>query len=606
MNESLFSKFTPSLMEPKTLEAIFVQRERLVSRLVDLVASDAGSMGRHHTLMIGPRGIGKTFLMTLLYNRISANKDLADTVLVAWLKEEEWGVTSYAELLISIIRAADSGKNSWVTDEIDTLYSLEPYEVEKRAEDILERLAAGRMILLLVENLDMVFDDMGEDGQKKLRAFIQEKGMMSIIATSQGLFDGVSKQKFPFYGTFQINHLESLTIDEALLLLEKMAKESNDLKLAEYIKTSAARSRVRAVMHLSGGNHRVMAIFSQFLTYESLGELVKPFMAMIDELTPYYQSKMKELPAQQRKIVDFLCGYRGAAQVKEIARKCFLSHQASSSQLKALREKGYVVSRPMGRDSYYELAEPLMRLCVEVKAHRSGPVRLLIDLLRIWYSTIDLDSALYGASDTVISELSEYSEYKSNLENALLCLKNNKYYEAAEAFGRACELEPEKSEAWIYKGLASGNAGKWNESIASLEKALSIARLNPDAELADVKHISSVLSERFSHKEWQEKAYELAAFFKRHGFLDLLSAGLLESLEKALDPITSDPLAKEWLAAWESAAGSEPEFDIPLRIFRSGLKYRENQDERIMMDHPVEERMILDQILKKAGIYRDI
>lgn len=836
MSTPLLSKYTSSLIDPETLEALFVQRERLAKRLVDLVVSDAGSKGRHHTLMVGPRGIGKTFLITLLHNRISAIEDLKDKILISWLKEEEWGVTSYTELVISILKALRSEKNEWLANEIDSLYDLDPDKAEKKAEELLVNLAEGRMLLLLMENLDMIFEDIGEEGQKKLRAFIQEKGLISIIATSQGLFDGVSRQKFPFYGTFQINHLECLTIDEALLLLEKMAKERKDEKLAEYLKTSAARARVRAVMHLSGGNHRIMAMFSQFLTYESLEELVKPFMEMIDELTPYYQSKMKELPAQQRKLVDFLCGFKGAAQVKEIAKKCFLTHQAASSQLKGLKEKGYVVSRSIGRDSYYELAEPLMRLCVEVKAHRTGPVKLLIDLLRIWYSADDLekrveflkgkgkgvdfeyachalnlcrenpdhdlvidacrdyfathlkngkieeatevlndlDAARTGASEKILSDYPEYTEYKSNIENGRRCineqkyeesvvyyekacelipaacnafifkglaldisgkkeealealgkacginpdnfnawywkgrvlgnagryqeaieayseaciLKNddfdswffkgtaqyntNKYDEAADAFSQACELkpdsfeawywkgnaschlgkneeaveayemacnihpdnyqawfwkgvifgrlnkfpqaieafdkacdiEPDNFEAWLYKGLACGDAGKWSDTIAALEKALSIERSNLDTDLSDVKYISLILLERFNHKEWQEKANELTTLFKNHEFLDLLSSGLLESLEKALDPITSDLLAKEWLAAWENAAGSEPEFDIPLRIFRSGLRYREKPDERILMDHPVEERMILEEIMEKAGIYK--
>ena len=35
-------------------------------------------------------------------------------------------------------------------------------------------------------------------------------------------------------------------------------------------------------------------------------DLIKPFMDMVDDLTPYYQDRMRQLPPTQRKIVEFL------------------------------------------------------------------------------------------------------------------------------------------------------------------------------------------------------------------------------------------------------------------------------------------------------------
>lgn len=508
-------------MSPEALEAIFVQREKLLARLIELVAQDSNSSGKHHSLMVGARGIGKTFLMSILYHRISVMPELKNTTVIAWLKEEEWGVTSYAEFIISILKAMDSEKDATFDEEMDSLYNLDPNAVEKKAEELLEKKAGGRMVLLLAENMDMIFEDIKQEGQQKLRAFLQETSSISIIATSQSLFEGVSRQTSPFYGSFHIHHLESLTLDESLTLLEKIARFRHDERLAEYIKTKAARARIRAVIHLSGGNHRVMAIFSQFLTYDTLEDLVSPFMSMIDELTPYYQSKMKELPAQQRKIVDYLCGKRGAAQVKEIARKSFMSHQASSSQLKILREKGYVVSKAIGRDSYYELAEPLMRLCVEAKMHKAEPVRLLIDMLRIWYSTEDLEKRVDFLDEIIIPQC----------------------------------------------------------------------------------NIASPFFGHFNHSQWQDKAMELVALSKSYKKLHQLSSNVLNSLDKLLSPMTSLAMANEWLTAWEKSAGSDAEFRITLEIMRTALKYKENPgDERVFMELPAEERIILKQLIEKAEI----
>jgi hypothetical protein len=53
-----------------------------------------------------------------------------------------------------------------------------------------------------------------------------------------------------------------------------------------------------------------------------------------------------------------------------------------------------VRTNPVGRESYYELREPLMRLCVEVKKHRDEPIRLVVELLRSWYTSEELQKKL--------------------------------------------------------------------------------------------------------------------------------------------------------------------------------------------------------------------
>src|SRR6266545_7716805 len=103
---------------------------------------------------------------------------------------------------------------------------------------------------------------------------------------------------------------------------------------------------------------------------------------------------MAWLSPQQRKIVEFLCDRRHAVSVKAIAQRCFLTHQGASSQLKALRDMGYVHSESVGRESYYELREPLMRLCIEVKKNRDEPIRLVVELLRSWYTSEELQRRL--------------------------------------------------------------------------------------------------------------------------------------------------------------------------------------------------------------------
>ena len=394
--QSLYlSHFTPSLMAPETLEAILVQREPLLARCLDNVQESLRTGSSHHTLFVGPRGIGKTHLISLLHHRLTQTAETHDQALIAWMREEEWGVTSFFELVLRILRTLDASYPALgIEARTSPLYELSLTEAEKLAESILLDVLGQKRLLVLLENLDDLFDQLGDQGQKAWRAFIQNHNNMVLVCTTPSLFAGVSLHKSAFYGFFDIEPLKELEFEEVVSLLGKIAVERGDSQLAAFIDKPEGRARIRAVHHLAEGNPRIYIIFAQFLSKEALQELVPAFMHTLDELTPYYQARMKELSGQQRKIVEYLVNYRGAAPVKLIAKSCFITQQTCSSQLKQLKDKRYVRSIEQGRESYYELCEPLMRLCMEVKKQRGEPVSLFVDFLRIWYTQPELKTML--------------------------------------------------------------------------------------------------------------------------------------------------------------------------------------------------------------------
>ncbi|NMG19015.1 tetratricopeptide repeat protein [Brasilonema bromeliae] len=398
MKSTFLSRFTPSLMTPETLETIFVQRHQLADYLVGLIRESALTANKHFRLLLGMRGIGKTHMITLMYHRVSKMEDLQDKLVIAWLREEEWGVTSFLDLLLRIFRALQkeypAEYNAKLNQQVEALYQLSQQEAELQAAALLREFVGQRTLLLLMENLDDVFNGLGDIGQKQLRAYIQNYSFLTILATAQSLFDGIIRKDDPFYNFFYYHHLEELTLDEAVDLLRHIAQLEGDKELEDFIKTATGRDRIRAIHHLSGGNPRIYVIFSQFLTRKLLDELVEPFMRMLDDLTPYYQARMSWLSQQQRKIIEFLADRRRAVTVKEIAQRCFMTHQTASSQLKDLHQKGYVTPEFIGRESFYELHEPLMRFCLEVKKQRDEPIRLFIDFLRIWYTRTELQQRL--------------------------------------------------------------------------------------------------------------------------------------------------------------------------------------------------------------------
>ncbi|MCC5828526.1 MAG: tetratricopeptide repeat protein [Phycisphaeraceae bacterium] len=392
MKSAFLSRFTPSLLPPEALEHMFVQRSRLAGTIVAGLRESGLTSGKHYYLVTGPRGIGKTHLVSLVYHRLRRDKDLRAKLRIAWLREEEWGVASYLDLLLVILRTVhEQGDAPELSEKYARLKQItNPEEACAVAERLVVEAAGAGTLLIIAENLDEIFRGLETAGQRRLRALIQNHPVFAILATSQSLFDGITNRDEPFYGFFDVHQLDELSFENAVRLVARIAEHEGNQALARAVSSPLGRARLRAVHHLAAGNPRVYVIFSQFLTVNSLDALVGPLLETLDDLTPYYQARMSHLSPQQRKIVEYLCAKRGGETVSGIARANFISPQTTSSQLRKLDEFGYVRSVQYGRISYYELREPLLRLTLEVKKLRGEPVRLIVEFLRVWYSEQEL------------------------------------------------------------------------------------------------------------------------------------------------------------------------------------------------------------------------
>lgn len=403
---TFISHFSPQRSKPEDLEKILVQREALLSACVSKIRESVLTANKHHLLLVGPRGAGKTNMVALIQHRLQHQTDLADNLRFAWLNEDETS-SSFLKLLLRIYRALAARYPTEFT------LSLATEILGKSADEALATLEraflkdlGARTCVVLVENLDALFDTMPEAELRRWRAFLQNHPVTATVGTAQRLFDGVSDRDHTFFGFFDTQHLKPLSSEDARELLKKLAllgnSDSKQADLLAYLDSPKGHARLSAIHHLTGGNPRLYLILADFLTRDTLDALVPAFEKMADQqLTPYYQERLRWLSPQQREIVEYLCqSQHPIVPVKTIAEALFAEHSSIAGQLKKLKEMGYVASRPRGREVYYELAEPLMRLSFQVKeAAASGkqgpaPLRLIVDMLRIWFEQKQLEQTL--------------------------------------------------------------------------------------------------------------------------------------------------------------------------------------------------------------------
>lgn len=527
MSEATFlSRFSPQRTDPEALERIHVQREGILAEGVEKVRESIQTDNKHHLLFVGPRGAGKTHLLTLIHHRLQMGGSI-EKARFAWLNEDEIA-TSFLKLLRLIYLSLSARyPDEFPSSTVSNLAGKQPLDAEEiLGEALLKDLVQGGTIVLMAENLDELFRLLGEKELLRWRSFIQNHPVFATVGTAQALFPGISDHQEPFYGFFDPTHLEPLSVSESRSLLENIAELQGKSELLEFIRTPTGRARISAIHDLAGGNPRLYLVFSEFLNRANLDDLVRPFEEMVDrQLTSYYQERLRWLSAQQREIVQLLCHHRRPIPVKQIAEGLFTTHNSITGQLKTLRDMRYVHSRPSGREVLYELAEPLMRLALQVKeTDDRKPLALIVDFLRVWHDRDEVAQHLEQFSpesrghEYYREALELMDSGESNLRHEIIrqsldeivpercddetlsnakCLaeetdspkdwlKLGKFYygrrmweDAVVAFTRSgnqsSDAEIGIAKALIYRGLSHEQAGRIDEAIADYTRVIELS-----------------------------------------------------------------------------------------------------------------------------------
>jgi tetratricopeptide (TPR) repeat protein len=463
-------KFTPSAQDPALLEAITVQREPLIAGLVEAVLDAKG--GARHQLLIGPRGMGKTHVLSLVVSRVRQRN--VDDVVVAWLIEDPWAIRTYGKLLAEIAAevAAETGDET-LSSAATRLRAGGDRDQEVAVEDALKAAAGKRRLVLLMENLDDTFRRIGTDGQDKLRALAEDWRRLLIIATTPQLFAGVQRHQSAFYGFFNITHLDELRLDNAIELLRKVAEVRKDDDLLEFLDTDAARRRLAAVEALAGGHPRVWLLLAGCISVPAIDQLVPLFLEALDDLTPYYQDRLRELGDQQQELVVLLCEAGGARTNRTLAESSGIAPNQVASILRTLADRGYVrhavlpdnLSAGDRRRTHWELREPLMRLCLDVKRSRGEPLRIVVEFLREWYGARLLDETVELPSDASLA-MSYVSAALREIEPSLdgQDLLRGTAEEALTRAERGLALLPDSERLKVAKATALMMAHRYDEA----------------------------------------------------------------------------------------------------------------------------------------------
>ncbi|MBN9635578.1 MAG: MarR family transcriptional regulator, partial [Actinobacteria bacterium] len=203
------------------------------------------------------------------------------------------------------------------------------------------------------------------------RAWVETSTAVLVFATAPALFPGISSRTHPWYGSFIIEELPDLTDAD---VAEFLTQHARDRELASYVQTSGGLSRIDDVAQLVGRSPRVWQIIAEITDRAAFESVTPAADAALEQLTPYYQQLLWQLPAGEQRLIVELARADGPRTVTDLAAAVGISNQSASAALGRLTTGGWVHSAKSDsgdrRATWYDLSDPLLRNYLHYRERR--------------------------------------------------------------------------------------------------------------------------------------------------------------------------------------------------------------------------------------------
>ncbi len=404
-----------------TLEAMLVGRRALVEEILSDLQRQANSASRQHWLLRGPRGIGKTHLIGVVYHRMRQEPDLKNAYLPVWLAEME-AYTFYSTAVLLLEVAGRLAEELRLIGDEERARALEAKLAELEAagddpalfEEVLSLLRdearqQGKILLVLMENLDaMLAGFRSQREARRFRALLSEaKELLFLSTTPTRYLRQLSDPEEPLYGHLKERTLEPLKEEQVGELFGVFTEVTGEWRLKSAVGPSGeGRVRRRVLHRLTGGNPRALVMaFSVLSGASGLRSMVAEMEALLDAQTAYFEAQLARMAPRERSIVAAMALAPTNLTRQGIARATRLPERSLSTQLKRLVGDGhlaYAVGEG-GKGTIYELSDGLFRIWFQ---YRKGRKKLepLVRFLALWCAPAELERALVRLEEAAGAE----------------------------------------------------------------------------------------------------------------------------------------------------------------------------------------------------------
>ena len=504
LNHPTLRKFNPGTFQSDA-EVIeqFVVREHELAIVLDILRANIDADSCQHTLIVAPRGEGKTMLLTRIAAELHTHSELSTCLLPVRFMEESHEVLSSADFWLDVLfylaRAAGTG-NPGLGRELRATHAdlssrWRERELDERARtavlEVADRL--GKRLVLMVENLQALCGNVDEDFGWKLRKTLQTEPQIILLATATGTFTALDDAREPFFELFRIISLQPLDTMQCGRLWQAVSGDA------------VSECQIRPLEILTGGSPRLLVIVAGFARHRSIRRLMEQLVRLIDDHTEYFRGNLEVLAKTERRVFLAVADLWQPSSTGEIAARARLDVRTVSTMLGRLVERGAVIAYGTGRKRQYAVAQRLYCLYYKLRRERdqAAIVQDLIRFMTVFYGEDESDEFfgplrrdalqspdILAGLERAQAEMPQLSELTDELArgaqtalDAAIEHIDRADYDAAvalcdELIGRfgaseSPHLQIAAMRAFSRKGLAQGRAGDRPGEIATNREALA-------------------------------------------------------------------------------------------------------------------------------------
>lgn len=379
-------KFNPGVFQSdQDIIDQFVVREHELDTVLEILRENVGSPSCQHTLVVGPRGRGKTMLLARVAAEIRTDPQLQQTLLPVRFMEESVEVFDigdfWLEALIYLGREC-AERHPDLSGEIEKTHadlarrpSRDDVAGHAKAAllDAADRLE--RRLVIMVENLQSLCEETDENFGWQLRQSLQSDPEIMLLGSATSHFEALDDAGEPFFELFRILHLKPLGTEACQDLWHAIAGERREAR------------QMRPLEILTGGSPRLLVIVAEFARHHKMPRLLEELVGLVDDHSEYFRGNLNALPKTERRVYAALCDLWRPSTTREVADRARSGVRKTSALLGRLMGRGAVKVEGDGRSRLYSVAEPLH--CIYYKLRRwrdeAAVVRGLIRFMVAFY-----------------------------------------------------------------------------------------------------------------------------------------------------------------------------------------------------------------------------
>lgn len=546
-------KYNPGFLSDDEIVASFcIRKAEFATLLESLHASDGNANA--HSLVVGPRGSGKTHLLLRVVAEVRRDAQLSGFYPIVF-PEESYEVATLGEFWLECLNHLAEQ-----APEVESAGLRLSYDDLRTTAD--DRDLAGRCLgtildfadrhkkrlLLTVENLDMLFADIADpDAGWRLRHTLQTEPRIVLLGSATTRFDEIDHPDHALYDLFRVMTLRALDTAECDTLWSALSGQPK------------GSQHIRPLEILTGGNPRLIAVLAGFDKTYSFKDLMANLFDLVDDHTEYFRSHIEALPPQERRVYLALARLWKPATAKEVASQARVNVNKCSAQLRRLVDRGAVMLEDgaRGRRTYY-VAERMYNIYYLLRrpGAESHVVDALVRFMALYYSPDELVQIGMGMAEGLDRDDPRIQEIQSAAFRQLLAvpelgglLVNLLTQDAViGAFGSA--KTPDIAEPMLYALLAKAKTmeseQRLEEALGYLEQAIRMADDVGGEDLAVAKG-AAVLSkiDLLSKLDRYDEAIGTVAvnYFARDQRVDVEMADAIIKVHLGVDHVPAHPIA---------------------------------------------------------------